>query len=123
MDDVVINESQRFPLADLFFIVMPDDETENISNLRLVKRVEQLAKSTSAWVELSTPDLELLMFGSPNYLESNTFSTSHQSVNVYGLPEKYYEVRTEDHAVDIQIHRGTQAPAGKDHSGRETSKL
>ena len=36
---------------------------------------------------------------------NNTFSTGHQSVNVYGLPEKYYEVRTEDNAVDIQIHK------------------
>ncbi|MGI6635668.1 MAG: hypothetical protein ACOX7B_10905 [Christensenellales bacterium] len=38
-------------------------------------------------------------------LENNAFSTSHQSVNVYGLPEKMYEVRTEDSAVDVQIHR------------------
>ena len=41
----------------------------------------------------------------PNYIENNVFSTGHQSVNVYGLPEKRYEVRTEDNAVDIQIHR------------------
>ena len=45
------------------------------------------------------------MFGDPKYLENNAFSTSHQSVNVYGLPEKIYEVRTEDAAVDVQIHR------------------
>lgn len=93
---------------DYLFIIMPDDDTENISNLRLVKRVEQLVKGTNAWVELFTPDIELLMFGSSNYLESNAFSTSHQSVNVYGLPEKCYEVRTEDNAVDIQIHRDAQ---------------
>ena len=32
---------------------------------------------------------------------------------MYGLPEKRYEVRTEDNAVDVQIHRGalTVAPA------------
>ena len=45
------------------------------------------------------------MFGDSHYLENNSFSTSHQSVNVYGLPEKRYEVRAEDNAVDIQIHR------------------
>lgn len=91
---------------DYLFIVMPDDNTEGISNLRLVKRVESLIQSTDDWNEFLSPDLEDLMFSDPNYLENNAFSTSHQSVNVYGLPERRYEVRTEDNAVDIQIHRG-----------------
>lgn len=92
---------------DYLFIVMPDDDTENINNLRLVKRVESLMQSTDTWNEFSAPDLEELMFGDPKYLENNVFSTSHQSVNVYGLPEKTYEVRTEDAAIDVQIHRDT----------------
>lgn len=92
---------------DYLFVVMPDDDTDNISNLRLVKRVESLIQSTDAWNEFLTPDLEELMFGDAKYLENNAFSTSHQSVNVYGLPEKIYEVRTEDTAVDVQIHRST----------------
>lgn len=91
---------------DYLFIVMPDDNTEGISNLRLVKRVESLIQSTDEWNEFLSPDLEDLMFSDPNYLENNAFSTSHQSVNVYGLPERRYEVRTEDNAVDVQIHRG-----------------
>jgi hypothetical protein len=36
--------------------------------------------------------------------EENTFATSHQLVNVYGRAEKRYEIRSEDNAVDIQIH-------------------
>lgn len=94
---------------DYLFVVMPDDETENINNLRLVKRVEDLIQSTDAWNEFLSPDLEELMFNEPKYLENNVFSTSHQSVNVYGLPEKIYEVRTEDTAVDVQIHKGVDA--------------
>lgn len=94
---------------DYLFIVMPDDETENINNLCLVKRVEDLIQSTDAWNEFLSPDLEELMFNEPKYLENNVFSTSHQSVNVYGLPEKIYEVRTEDTAVDVQIHKGVDA--------------
>ena len=90
---------------DYLFIVMPDDNTEGILNLRLVKRVENLIRSTDEWNEFLSPDLENLMFDDPNYLENNAFSTSHQSVNVYGLPERRYEVRTEDNAVDVQIHR------------------
>lgn len=100
---------------DYLFVVMPDDETENIDNLRLVKRVEGLIQSTDAWNEFASPDLEDLMFGDSKYLENNAFSTGHQSVNVYGLPEKIYEVRTEDAAVDVQIHRtaGQVVPAEK----------
>ena len=95
---------------------MPDDNTENIDNLRLVKRVEQLTHGTDAWNEFLSPDLEDLMFGDPKYLENNTFSTSHQRVNVYGLPEKCYEVRTEDTAVDGQIHKGALETTVEDAS-------
>lgn len=91
---------------DYLFIVMPDDNTEGIYNLRLVKQVEELIQSTDEWSEFLSSDLEDLMFSDPNYLENNAFSTRHQSVNVYGLPEKRYEIRTEDNAVDVQIHRG-----------------
>lgn len=90
---------------DYLFIVMPDDETDNIAYLKQVKHVESLVQESDSWNEFLSPDLEDLMFGDPKYLENNVFSTSHQSVNVYGLPEKCYEVRTEDTAVDIQIHK------------------
>lgn len=87
------------------FIVMPDDNTENINNLRLVKRVEHLMKTNGAYSEMQTKEIEKLIFGSSTYLEDNSFSTGHQSVNVYGFPEKCYEIRSEDAAVDVQIHR------------------
>ena len=90
---------------DYLFLIMPDDDTDNIHNLRLVKRVERLIKDGGCYTEMHTPDLEGLMFGSSTYLEDNTFSTGHQSVNVYGLPEKRYEIRGEETAIDVQIHR------------------
>ena len=92
---------------DYLFVVMPDDKTENIQNLRLVKRVEDLIHSTNSWTEFHSSDLEQSMFGDSQYLENNAFSTSHQSVNVYGLPEKCYEVRAEDTAIDVQIHKSS----------------
>lgn len=96
---------------DYLFIIMPDDNTENIHSLTLVRRVERLAKASASWSESLTPDLERVMFGDEKYLENNAFSTSHQSVNVYGLPEKRYEVRAEDSAVDVQIHRSILSSA------------
>ncbi|MBQ6656689.1 MAG: DNA2/NAM7 family helicase [Ottowia sp.] len=93
---------------DYLFIVMPDDETEGIENLKLVKRVESLAKGTDACAEFAASRLEEVMFEDAGYLDRNTFFTSHQSVNVYGLPEHRYEVRAEDSAVDIQVHHRAQ---------------
>lgn len=106
---------------DYLFVVMPDDKTENIENLRLVKRVEDLIHSTDAWTEFQSPDLEDLMFGDSKYLENNAFSTSHQSVNVYGLPEKCYEVRTEEAAVDVQIHKVSKYTGATSDSMIETT--
>ena len=100
---------------DYLFIIMPDDTTENIANLRLVKKIEQLIKNTNDWTESFSSNIEKLIFGESNYLENNSFSTSHQSVNVYGLPEKIYEVRTEDFAVDLQIHRQAKSDVPERH--------
>ena len=90
---------------DYLFILMPDDETENVDNLLLIKKMESIIKESDDYTEYSSNDIEQLMFGKPNYLEENSFSTSHQSVNVYGLPEQKYEIRSEDNAIDIQIHQ------------------
>ncbi len=89
---------------DYLFILMPDDDTENVGNLSLIKKVERLCKGQPMWSEQQSPVIEELMFGSKTFLEDNSFSTSHQLVNVYGKPEKRYEVRSEENAVDVQIH-------------------
>ena len=83
---------------------MPDDNTENVGNLTLIKKVEILFKEQPDWIEMQSPTIEELIFGSKNYLEDNPFSTGYQLVNVYGEPEKRYEIRSEDNAVDVQIH-------------------
>lgn len=91
------------------FVLMPDDRTENIHQLKQIKRVEQLIKASGSYEETSSPEWEEVIGGSETYLEDNAFSTSHQSVNVYGLPERRYEVRSEDAAVDVQIHRQAES--------------
>ena len=98
---------------DYLFVVMPDNETEGISNLRLISQVEKLIYDTNEWKEFRSHDLEDLMFNDSHYLENNAFSTGHQCVNVYGMPECRYEVRTEDNAVDVQLHRFAFNPEAK----------
>lgn len=89
---------------DYLFIVMPDDATEGVENLRKVARIEQLVKIGGEFSEYTSRAIEELIWGKENYLEENTFSTGHQMVNVYRLPEHYYEVRSDDKAIDVQIH-------------------
>ena len=92
---------------DYLFVLMPDDHTDNINRLHRIKRVEQLIEESGSYEKSFSPEWEHIIFGNETYLEDNAFSTGHQSVNVYGLPEKRYEVRSEDSAVDVQIHRQT----------------
>ncbi len=91
---------------DYLIIVMPDNNTSNISNLYRVLSVEKMFKSDpDHYKEFSASELENLMFGRSDYIELNTFNTNHQVVNVYGLPEYYYEVRSEENALDVQVHK------------------
>ncbi len=89
---------------DYLFIIMPDAETEGIQKLRKVSQIEKLVKSSGAFSEYVTHDIEKVIWGKENYLEENTFATGHQMVNVYRKPERYYEVRSDDSAIDVQIH-------------------
>lgn len=90
---------------DYLFVVMPDDDTENVEKLTLIKNVEQICKEqVDNWGEYHASDIEFEMFDDDKYIENNSFTTNHQLVNVYGKPEKRYEIRSEDNAVDVQIH-------------------
>lgn len=89
---------------DYLFVVMPDDDTEGIENLHKIGEIETLVKSGSAFSEYASRIVEEMIWGNESYLEDNTFSTGHQMVNVYRKPERYYEVRSDDSAIDVQIH-------------------
>lgn len=89
---------------DYLFIVMPDDETEDVRNLHKIAKIERLVKSGDAFCEFEAGTIEEMIWGNASYLEENTFSTGHQMVNVYRKPERYYEVRSDDSAIDVQIH-------------------
>lgn len=91
---------------DYLVLLIPDDATEGIEKLNCVNRVEALMKNQNGkYKEYSSKDLEKLLWNDEDYIENSSFSTSHQNVNVYGLPEKKYEVRSENDAIDVQIHR------------------
>lgn len=88
---------------DYLFVLMPDDDTQNIRNLNLIGNLKGIIQRSNH-KEYTTKELEELLFGIDTYLEDNSFATGHQSVNVYGEPEKRYEIRSEDSAIDVQVH-------------------
>ena len=88
---------------DYLFIVMPNEDTERVDNLTLIKRVEKLCMDND-FAYFQAEDIENIIWDNRLFIEENSFSTSHQTVNVYGEPERRYEIRSEDEAVDIQIH-------------------
>jgi len=88
---------------DYLFIIVPDADTEGIQNLRKVAQIEKLVRSGGAFSEYVSNDIEKVIWGKENYLEENTFTTGHQMVNVYCKQERYYEVRSDDSAIDIQV--------------------
>jgi len=93
---------------DYLFIVMPDDDTAGVENLHKIAKIEKLVTTGGAFSEFKSRAIEEVIWGNANYLEENTFSTGHQMVNVYRKPERYYEVRSDDSAIDVQIHETSE---------------
>jgi hypothetical protein len=88
---------------DYLFIVMPDRETEGVEHLHKITAIEALMKAGGA-CEFNSCAIERMIWGSSDYIEQNTFATGHQMVNVYRKPERHYEVRSDNSAIDVQIH-------------------
>lgn len=88
---------------DYLFVLVPDDDTENVDNLWLINKLKRIIEK-DFHSEQNAKYIEELLFDNRDYLEENAFSTDHQLVNVYGLPEKRYEIRSEDNALDVQVH-------------------
>jgi hypothetical protein len=91
---------------DYLILLMPDENTEGVENLYQIKRLKgiidyHLAGVCQRW---QSQQIEEILFGIPDFLYENTFATTHQSVNVYTQPEKKYEIRIEEKAVDVQVH-------------------
>lgn len=90
---------------DYLFILMPDDKTENLFNLKKIQKIVHLIneKTKDNSTQFHSNEVEKIMFKNNNYINENSFSTTHQSVNVYSEAEMLYEIRCEETAIDIQV--------------------
>lgn len=92
---------------DYLILLIPDKETDNVWNLKEIGRMLDIIRHDlkGQYWEKSGAEIEQILFDMPNYLEQNTFATTHQSINVYTEPEKQFEIRVEEMAVDVQVGR------------------
>ncbi|MCB0536608.1 MAG: hypothetical protein KDE33_03680, partial [Bacteroidetes bacterium] len=52
---------------------------------------------------LNTNDIEQILFNGRNYIETNSYISGHDNVNVFGLSEMKYFIKANDTAIDIQL--------------------
>lgn len=90
---------------DYLFILMPDNNTEKIENLYKIKNIENLIYKLAPnnHSVYKSESIEQILFSNPTHIYDNSFATTHQSVNVYSKPERKYEIRCEETAIDVQI--------------------
>ena len=86
---------------DYLILLMPVDKSQSIQTDRLIhiNRIKNLISSNS----INSSIIEQIIFNRVNAIEDFSFPTTHQDVNVYIEPEKKYEIRYDDNAVDIQV--------------------
>ncbi|MFZ4589382.1 MAG: DEAD/DEAH box helicase [Ignavibacteria bacterium] len=90
---------------DYLFILMPDDDTRGIGDLKHINNIQSIIKEQAPnnYKEYHSFDIEEFIFKNRNYIKDNAFSTTHQEVNVYSQPISKYEIRCEEYAIDVQL--------------------
>jgi superfamily I DNA and/or RNA helicase len=52
---------------------------------------------------LNSKEVEKILFDDENYIENNSYVSGHDNVNVFGLSEMKYFIKSNDTAIDIQL--------------------
>ncbi|MFN5857444.1 MAG: DEAD/DEAH box helicase, partial [Pseudanabaenaceae cyanobacterium] len=88
---------------DYLILLMPVDKSQSIQTdkLKHINTIKNLSLPVS--MNYDSEDIEEIILGGKNVIEDFSFPTTHQDVNVYVEPEKKYEIRYDDNAVDIQV--------------------
>lgn len=90
---------------DYMFVLLPHGETAGYENLTELDRLGSIIYryAEDEVTNFTCDEVEEFIFGEKFHIEHHLFSTSHQLANVYTKPEKQYEIRIDENAVDIQI--------------------
>lgn len=86
---------------DYLILLVPD-----LEGLKQINRIKNLIiehQLTPYFKELTSKEVEKIIFKQDNYLYEHSFVTAHQNINVYSKPSKKYEIRYEENAIDVQL--------------------
>ncbi len=97
---------------DYLILLLPYDDTRHIATQKLfhIEKIKDLIFKHSSIAhncqQFSSDEIETIIFEKKGMIEEFSFPTSHQSVNVYANPDKKYEIRYDENAIDIQLRLG-----------------
>jgi DNA polymerase III delta prime subunit len=86
---------------DYLIVLHPYSE---ILNNNFINQIENSFRNNFGNVKiLKAHDIENILFNHRNYIESNSYVSGHDNVNVFGLSEMKYFIKANDTAIDIQL--------------------
>ena len=107
---------------DYLVVMAPSQNTWNIHYLTGPNEImELMAEKEELFIEYQTPRLEQAIWDDDSYIDRNTYPTGHQNVNVYEQPEKRFEIRASEDAIDVQFREN--CVENKPISGENISEL
>ncbi len=107
-DKIMLNNRNILNVAvsrarDYLFVLLPHPDSYGYENLIEINKLCGIANRKCSSVALFNSDvIEKTIFNKRDFIESNTFVTTHQVANVYTSASGLYEVRIDENAVDIQ---------------------
>ena len=86
---------------DYLVILHPFNE---IRNNYFIEKIKGSNKNLVHFTRIiQAPEVERILFNEEKHIENNSYTTGHDNVNVFGLSEMKYVVKTSDNAIDIQL--------------------
>ena len=107
-DKIMLNNRNILNVAisrasDYLFVLLPHPDSYGYENLIEINKLCGIANSKCSSVSLFNSEVvEKAIFNKGDFIELNTFVTTHQVANVYTSTSGLYEVRIDENAVDIQ---------------------
>jgi len=88
---------------DYLIILHPFSEIRN--NKFIGKITQSYSNNFGTFLTKQTPEVEKIIFGKGNFIESNSYTTGHDNVNVFGITDMKYFIKVGDSAIDIQLRK------------------
>ncbi len=87
---------------DYLVLILPDID-EGLAQLQRLDTILNDNEIKPYVQQFTSAEVEQILFNQADYIQENSLITTHPKINVYGKPEKKYQVRCSDKAVDIQL--------------------